>query len=169
MVIKFQLAFYLSLLSMTVLANQDASAGDVCHPSSKAHVQPSPCFHTSIAFVSKSEAAAPSALDKWVLSAYTEADSIPLNQLHKWRVRVIDDGGQSVKGLNITVDGGMPEHNHALPTQPQMTNELRSGEYEISGVKFSMYGNWVVNFRFRVNGRPSLAQVQFNLSPPSVQ
>ena len=69
--------------------------------------------------------------------------------------------GAPVTGAAISIDGGMPQHGHGLPTKPQVTRELGSGDYLVEGMKFNMGGWWVVKFHVTAAaGRDSIA---FNL------
>ena len=45
-----------------------------------------------------------------------------INQIHAWTVHLTNGDGQALDGAQITVDGGMPQHGHGLPTSPQETN-----------------------------------------------
>ncbi|MFP5247119.1 MAG: FixH family protein [Thermoanaerobaculia bacterium] len=69
--------------------------------------------------------------------------------------------GQPVTNAGITVDGGMPEHGHGLPTRPRVTKELGNGWYEISGLRFNMGGWWEV--KLTITGPAGTDTVTFNL------
>lgn len=75
------------------------------------------------------------------LSVKSKIDPIPLNQIHQWVVHITNQNNEPVINATLTIDGGMPAHNHGLPTQPVAT-EIGQGNYLIEGVKFSMTGNW---------------------------
>jgi hypothetical protein len=64
-----------------------------------------------------------------------------VRRLQTVSVRITDARGQPVDDATITVDGGMPEHGHGLPTRPRVTRALGDGMYEIEGLRFSM-GGW---------------------------
>jgi hypothetical protein len=66
-----------------------------------------------------------------------------------------------VDGATITVDGGMPEHGHGLPTRPRVTRQVAPGTYEVEGLKFNMGGWWEVKFRF--DSASGTDSVTFNL------
>jgi hypothetical protein len=86
----------------------------------------------------------------------------PINRLHQWVVHVETPDGHPVEAAKIEIDGGMPEHGHGLPTQPEMDRELGHGDYEIDGMKFQMSGWWVVKFHITSGGQSD--QVTFNLA-----
>src|SRR5262245_28595617 len=69
-------------------------------------------------------------------------ETLRLRKLQSVRVLVLDAMGRPVEGARITVDGGMPEHGHGLPTQPQVQGSVGGGLYDIEGVRFSMGGWW---------------------------
>lgn len=84
-----------------------------------------------------------------------------LRRLQTVRVRLSDAGGRPVDAARITVDGGMPQHGHGLPTRPRMTRALGDGIYEIEGVRFNMGGWW--EFRLTIDGATGGDIVTFNL------
>ena len=77
------------------------------------------------------------------------------------QVAVTDAAGQPVDGAQITVDGGMPQHGHGLPTRPRVTRRLGNGVYEIEGVRFNMRGWW--EFTLSIAAAPGTDRVTFNL------
>lgn len=77
------------------------------------------------------------------------------------RVLIEDAAGGAVDGAAITVDGGMPQHGHGLPTKPRVTGNLGGGIYEIEGVRFNMGGWW--EFKLTINGPSGIDTVTFNL------
>ena len=76
-------------------------------------------------------------------------------------VFVEDADGRAVDGAVITIDGGMPQHGHGLPTSPRMTGDLGGGVYEIGGVRFNMRGWW--EFKLTIDGPAGIDTVTFNL------
>lgn len=79
------------------------------------------------------------------VSYNTQQDPVPLNQIHPWILRIEDMEGNAIEKATVTVDGGMPAHNHGLPTEPVAT-ELGNGDYLVEGIKFSMTGSWEMWF-----------------------
>lgn len=92
-------------------------------------------------------------------------EPIALNKLHAWEIRVTQPSGQPVTGAKITVDGGMPQHHHGLPTQPRVTKELGDGRYLVEGMKFSMSGWWEI--KLKIEGAQGSDSVTFNVVLPS--
>jgi hypothetical protein len=76
-----------------------------------------------------------------------QGDSIPQGKLHRWTLHLETVSGAAVDSVAITIDGGMPQHGHGLPTKPRATRDLGNGDHLIEGMKFNMGGWWVVKFR----------------------
>ena len=79
------------------------------------------------------------------VSYRSKSNPIPLNKIHQWILHIEDNEGMPVENAIVTIDGGMPTHNHGLPTQPIAT-KLGNGDYLVEGIKFSMTGAWDVWF-----------------------
>ena len=90
-----------------------------------------------------------------------DGDSIPKGKLQKWTLHLADAGGAPIDAATITIDGGMPQHGHGLPTKPLVTKQLGNGDYRVEGMKFNMGGWWVV--KFRVNAASGVDSLVFNL------
>jgi hypothetical protein len=86
---------------------------------------------------------------------------VPVNQIHTWTIHVETTAGQLLEQAEITVDGGMPQHGHGLPTKPQVTQDLGEGDYLVEGLKFNMPGWWEVKFHITNEGLND--SVTFNL------
>ena len=89
-----------------------------------------------------------------------EAREIKQGVLHAWILTVKRSDGQPVDDARITVDGGMPEHNHGLPTSPEVTQHLAEGRYRVEGMKFSMSGWW--ELKFDISAAAGTDSVTFN-------
>ena len=77
-----------------------------------------------------------------VVSFEPEDGAVTINRLHAWILTVTDEQGAPIEGANIEVDGGMPAHDHGLPTRPRVTAELGGGRYRLDGLRFHMRGEW---------------------------
>jgi YtkA-like len=95
------------------------------------------------------------------VSFTSKLNPIVIDRMHEWELKVETPDGQPVSGAEITIDGGMPQHGHGLPTEPAVTRELGGGRYLVGGMRFSMPGWWVVNFHIKANGKEDT--VAFNL------
>lgn len=89
-------------------------------------------------------------------------DSIPRGKLQTWTLHLETAAGEAVDSATITVDGGMPQHGHGLPTKPLVTRHLGQGEHLVEGMKFNMGGWWVVKFRVQSDAGSDL--IVFNLA-----
>ncbi|WP_241014560.1 FixH family protein [Burkholderia sp. Ac-20379] len=78
------------------------------------------------------------------VSLVPPAAPLPLNRIHTWRIRLTSRSGAPVDGATISVDGGMPEHGHGLPTRPRVVPAGSDGLYALQGMKFSMTGWWEI-------------------------
>lgn len=82
-------------------------------------------------------------------------------QMRTVRAVVRDSTGSPIDGAAIRVDGGMPQHNHGLPTRPRVTPNGAAGTYDIEGVRFNMGGWW--EFKLLIDGAAGSDVVTFNL------
>ena len=89
-------------------------------------------------------------------------ETLRLRKLQNLPILVLDAQGRPVEGARISVDGGMPEHSHGLPTQPQVKGSLGGGLYDIEGLRFSMGGWWEV--KLAIESPQGADRVTFNLS-----
>jgi hypothetical protein len=83
-------------------------------------------------------------------------------QMQTVRVTVRDAEGRPIDDAQISVDGGMPQHGHGLPTRPRVTRNLGDGMYELEGVRFNMGGWW--EFKLAIAGCRGADTVTFNLA-----
>ena len=97
----------------------------------------------------------------YVVAISPEDSNYQRNTLHSWIVEVKTPDGAPVQDAAITIDGGMPQHGHGLPTSPQMTKTLGDGRYKIEGVRFSMRGWW--EFKLTISARGTTDTITFNL------
>lgn len=97
----------------------------------------------------------------YAVSIAPDGTEVKQGELHSWTVTVKTADGKPVSDAVILVDGGMPEHNHGLPTAPEVTDNLGEGQYRVEGVKFSMSGWW--ELRFDITSPAGEDKVTFNL------
>lgn len=83
------------------------------------------------------------------VSYRSSVDPIEINTMHEWVLHIETAAGDPVESAAITVDGGMPAHNHGLPTAPRVTKYLGDGDYRVQGLRFHMRGKWQVSFDIR--------------------
>ena len=96
--------------------------------------------------------------------ASVRPDVVPIRvrRLQSWTLHVDAMDGRPVDMATITMNGGMPQHGHGLPTSPRVTRALGNGDHLVEGVKFNMGGWWVV--RFAIASAAGTDTVTFNLS-----
>ena len=85
----------------------------------------------------------------------------PVNMVHQWVVHIETPDGEPVEGASITVGGDMPAHGHGMPTQPEVTADLRGGDYRIEGMAFQMGGYWIIDVTVTAGGETDL--IRFGL------
>jgi hypothetical protein len=101
-----------------------------------------------------------SAQGLYTITYKSDLDPVAINQLHTWTLHVEDAAGAPLDGATVTVDGGMPAHNHGMPTQP-IVSPLGSGDYRVEGMKFQMPGHWTITVVVDAAGQQDTAT--FNL------
>jgi hypothetical protein len=95
------------------------------------------------------------------VAALEPASPLRPRQMQTVRVTVRDAEGRAIDQARISIDGGMPQHGHGLPTRPRVTRTLGDGVYEIEGVRFNMGGWW--EFTLAIAGSRGADTVTFNL------
>ena len=113
-----------------------------------------PFLATAIALTLVACASPPSDLDltlrhasaqgRYMVQVEPPASSSAINQIHSWHVKLSTPDGTPVRDARISVDGGMPQHGHGLPTRPMVTRQVSDGTYLMEGMKFSMTGWWEI-------------------------
>lgn len=88
---------------------------------------------------------------------------LPLNQMHQWEIQITDAQGDPVDKADITVSGGMPEHDHGLATSPRVTQSLGDGKFLLEGMRFHMPGLWKLNVNIIVNQQRYLVEQSVTL------
>lgn len=69
-----------------------------------------------------------------------------INTMHSWVLTLETPEGEPIPDASILIRGGMPDHDHGLPTAPQVARELAGGRYVVGGMKFHMSGRWELVF-----------------------
>lgn len=85
------------------------------------------------------------------VSYSSKLEPVEINTLHAWIIHIKDKEGNDITNAEINIVGGMPEHNHGLPTQPQITKNIGNGCYLLEGMKFHMLGWWTVTISITNN------------------
>lgn len=108
--------------------------------------------------------AQPFALAADLKVTYTAPEGQPrINQMHSWVLHIKDAAGVAIEGATIEVEGGMPEHDHGLPTQPRVTADLGGGNYRLDGLRFHMRGYWEIKIRVKTGKSTSTVTIPLQL------
>ena len=86
------------------------------------------------------------------LAITSEVSPVQINRMHSWRLRLTDADGAPLSNASIEVRGGMPDHDHGLPTRPEVTGEVEPGVYLLQGLRFHMPGRWLLEFIIALDG-----------------
>ena len=101
-----------------------------------------------------------SAFGNYVATLETDAP-LRTGKLQTVRLRLRDAAGAAVAGAKVTIDGGMPQHGHGLPSRPRVTGESADGVYVVDGLRFNMGGWW--ELKFAVDAAAGADRVTFNV------
>lgn len=101
--------------------------------------------------------------DAYSVKIFSQLSPIEINRIHSWHIEITDVDGKPVSKAQITVGGGMPDHDHGLPTQPQVAGEVSHGTYLLEGIRFHMPGKWQIVIGFRVGAQFHSAEIEFQL------
>lgn len=88
---------------------------------------------------------------------------LSINTFHRWQIKLLNLHGEFIEDADIKLTGGMPTHNHGLPTSPKVTQYLGQGRYLIEGIKFHMQGDWLLNFVIRADGKEEKLSLNLHL------
>jgi hypothetical protein len=98
---------------------------------------------------------------RYVASLAADQSPVPVGTLHTWTVKVTAPDGTPVETRSISIDGGMPQHGHGLPTKPEVTADLGGGSHLIEGMKFNMPGWWTLTVS--IDGAEGADTATFNV------
>ena len=98
----------------------------------------------------------------FTVSYESSIEPIEINRMHSW-VLTLERDGEPVEGATLTVAGGMPEHDHGMPTAPRITEELGEGRYSLGGMRFHMGGYWEVTIEIESGPTRDTVVIQLNL------
>lgn len=104
-----------------------------------------------------------SASGNFLLSFRSDSEPPPINRIHAWTLHLGNAQGEPVANAEISVSGGMPEHDHGLPTAPRVTGYLGQGDYRLEGMRFHMSGDWELTVDIRAAGLTDTVTVPLRL------
>ncbi len=105
----------------------------------------------------------PSQRDTYRISFEAELDPIEINKIHSWVLTIRTTNGEPVTNAEISVLGGMPLHDHGMPTRPRVTENLGEGRYRLEGMRFHMNGQWEVSVTVKADGKVDTAVIALDL------
>lgn len=104
-----------------------------------------------------------SAASHFRVSYLSDLDPITINTMHGWTLHIETADGEPLEGVTLAIDGGMPEHNHGLPTAPRVVAELGDGDYRIEGLRFHMSGFWEIRISIDAGDRRDVVTIPLQL------
>ena len=93
----------------------------------------------------------------------SELDPIVINRMHSWVLHVEEAHGVPISGADISVTGGMPAHDHGLPTAPRVTREIAPGDYVLEGLRFHMGGQWELEITISADDKQDVVVITLEL------
>jgi len=97
------------------------------------------------------------------LQIYSQVTPLEINRIHSWELSLTDSDGVTVTDVTIQISGGMPEHDHGMPTLPRVTQTLANGRLLLQGVRFHMPGFWELIFDIQTPTGADRAKFEFTL------
>ncbi len=99
----------------------------------------------------------------FTITAISRLDPVVINETHAWTLHIETTDGSPVSEAEITIDGGMPAHNHGFPTAPRVTENLGDGDYLLEGMRFNMGGVWVMTLGITSGDQNDVVTFEFEL------
>lgn len=104
------------------------------------------------------------AADDALIVTYSIPSGSPeINRMHSWILHIETADGATVEGAKVVVEGGMPKHDHGLPTKPRVTEELGDGDYKLEGMRFHMRGYWEISVTIATEKGESVVVIPLQL------
>ena len=100
---------------------------------------------------------------RFVVQVESDLDPLVINRIHTWTMRLTTPDGTPVTDATIAITGGMPAHDHGLPTAPRVTSADGEGGYRIEGMRFHMRGAWEVDVAIDAGDGSDVVTIEFTL------
>jgi hypothetical protein len=101
--------------------------------------------------------------DGLAIHIHSQVSPIQINQMHSWHVEIKSADSLPVTNASVSIQGGMPEHDHGLPTQPRVIEEIKPGTYLLQGVRFHMPGKWRITISVETESKQTIENLEFIL------
>ena len=98
----------------------------------------------------------------FTVSIESDLNPIVINQIHSWTLQLQDAKGLAVTGADLSVVGGMPDHNHGLATAP-VIEPSEEGSYQLQGLRFHMMGYWELELTINHAGISDMVLITLEL------
>ncbi|NNF50867.1 MAG: FixH family protein [Gammaproteobacteria bacterium] len=92
-----------------------------------------------------------------------QLNPLTINRMHSWTLELRTAQGDPVENAKISVTGGMPAHDHGLPTRARVTRHLGNGRYLLEGLRFHMHGSWTIKLSIDNGEMRDEALIEFTL------
>lgn len=122
-----------------------------------------PAFAGTVPETAGEEGSCVSARGVYPVRYHSELQPIRINTLHAWGLQVQTAAGKPVSGAVIEIRGGMPQHDHGLPTRPQVNAGPGDGTYRIEGLRFHMPGEWEISLSISAAGETDTCVISLQL------
>lgn len=100
----------------------------------------------------------------FVVRVVSRLDPVVINETHSWLIHIETPDESPVLDAELSIEGGMPAHNHGFPTAPRVTENLGGGDYLLEGVRFNMGGVWVLTLEIRSGEQTDSVTFEFELN-----
>lgn len=98
------------------------------------------------------------------VSYSTEPESIPFNENFEVHTEIARADGMALSdGVEVSVDAGMPAHNHGMNTAPS-TMAMGDGTFHTTGMLFHMEGRWEITVDVTENGAAERTTFQVDVT-----
>ncbi len=99
----------------------------------------------------------------YIVRAEAALEPLTINRMHSWTIELRTAQGDPVENASVTISGGMPAHDHGLPTQARVTRHLGQGRYLLEGLRFHMHGAWQLKLRIEHGDVSDEVHIEFVL------
>jgi len=99
----------------------------------------------------------------FTVSYVSSVEPITINRMHEWVLHIETADGAAVSTAELSIAGGMPAHDHGLPTRPRVTENLGDGDYRVKGLRFHMAGEWLLEITIDDGERTDTVTVMLSL------